>query len=410
MTFDLKQIRAHFPALSRPVVFLDNPGGTQVANGCLERMHSYLVDSNANHGGAFETSRASDALVELARAAMADFINAANPSEIIFGANMTTLTFAFSRALVRTFQPGDTILVTRLDHEANISPWLLAAEDRGCIIRWVDIHPEDCTLDLEDFQKALEMKPRLVAFGFASNAVGTINPVRQLTELAHAAGALVYVDAVHYVPHGPVDVRALGVDFLVCSAYKFFGPHLGILYGRAELLQNLRAYRVRPAPVDPPGKFETGTGNFEAMAGLLGALEYYEWLGNAFGVGLESDYAGRPLVYKQAQLAVQTYEAELTRRMLAGLQGVPGLTIYGITAPDQLHRRVPTFSFTLAGQTPRQVAERLGASAVQVWDGNFYALAITERLDLEKSGGMVRVGALHYNTLAEIDTFIEALK
>ena len=371
---------------------------------CLERMQRYLVDTNANHGGAFETSQASDALVEQARQAMADFINAARLEEIVFGANMTSLTFTLSRALVKTFQPGDTIVVTRLDHDANISPWLLAAEDRGCRVRWVDINPADCTLNLDDFQKALELKPRLVAFGFASNAVGTINPVQRLAELAHAAGAMVYVDAVHYAPHGPIDVQALGVDFLVCSAYKFFGPHLGILYGRYELLERLPAYRVRPAPALPPGKFETGTGNFEAMAGLLGALEYYEWLGKTYGEPARG-YFGRRLVFKQAQNAVRAYEAGLTRALLTSLQAIPGLKIYGITDPARLEQRVPTFSFTLAGHAPRQIAEKLGASGIQVWDGNFYALAITDRLGLEESGGMVRVGALHYNSLDEIEQF-----
>src|SRR5512133_592255 len=283
MTLNVQQIRKEFPALSRPVLFLDNPGGTQITQRSLERIQDYLVNMNANHDGAFETSRLSDHSILEARQAAADFLNASRSEEIVFGPNMTSLTFNISRALARTFNPGDTIVVTRLDHDANISPWLMAAEDRGCRIRWVDFHPEDCTLDLDDFKKAMEEKPRLVALGYAANAVGTINPVADLIPLAHAAGALVYIDAVQYAPHGPIDVQALDCDFLVCSAYKYFGPHAGVLYGRYELLDRLHAYRVRPAPALPPGKFETGTGNFEHMAGTLGALEYFEWIGRTFG-------------------------------------------------------------------------------------------------------------------------------
>jgi cysteine desulfurase family protein (TIGR01976 family) len=413
MTFDLNVIRSQFPALQRPEIFFDNPGGTQVAHRSLDRIHSYLVHSNANHGGAFPTSQASDAVIDEARSAMADFLNAARPEEIVFGPNMTTLTFSFSRALVRTFTPGDTLVVTRLDHDANISPWLLAAEDRGCRIRWVDIHPEDCTLDLVDLAAALGEKPRLVAFGYASNAVGTINPVAQIVEMAHAAGALVYIDAVQYAPHGPIDVQSLDCDFLVCSAYKFFGPHMGALYGKYELLEGLRAYKVRPAPANPPGKFETGTGNFEGMAGILGALQYFEWLGGAFGQDfapqLSGTYTGRRLLLKQAMACIQAYELTLSRALVQALQGTPGLRLYGIADLNRLAERVPTFSFTLKNSQPRRAAEMLGQAGINVWDGNYYALAVTERLGLESQGGMVRVGAVHYNTLAEIQQLEAAL-
>jgi cysteine desulfurase family protein (TIGR01976 family) len=416
MTLDSTVVRAQFPALQRPVIFLDNPGGTQIARTSLEHIQRYLVEANANHGGVFATSQDSDQRVENARQAMADFLNASRPEEIVFGPNMTSLTFNLSRALARTFQPGDTLVVTHLDHDANISPWLLAAEDRGCRIRWVDFHPEDCTLDLEDLKAALEEKPRLVAVGYASNAVGTVNPVKEITRLAHAAGALVYIDAVQYAPHAPIDVRDLDCDFLVCSAYKFFGPHLGILYGRYDLLDRLPAYRVRPAPAKPPGKFETGTGNFEHYCGLQGALEYFQWLGDTFGPAepqagkFEGRYSGRTLTFKKALSVVQAYEVTISRALLENLQEVPGLRLYGIADERRFDWRVPTFSFTVKGWTPRQVAERLAGQSINVWNGNFYALAVTQRLGLESSGGLVRVGATHYNTIEEVEKFGEVLR
>lgn len=410
---DLSAVRSQFPALERPVIFLDNPGGTQVCRQCLALIEQYLVSFNANHGGQFETSRASDARVDAARAAMADFLHASRPEEIVFGPNMTSLTFNISRSLGRTFNAGDTIVVTRLDHDANISPWLQLAQDRDLRIRWVDFHPEDGTLDLEDLQAALAEKPRLLAVGYASNALGTINPVAKITRWAHDAGALVYVDAVQYAPHGPIDVQELGCDFLVCSSYKFFGPHLGILYGRYDLLDRLHAYRVRPAPADPPGKFETGTGNFEAASGLLGALQYFQWLGETFGGEYAEmyagDYSGRPLIFKQAMSAIRAYEYELSRALLEALQETPGVRIYGVTAAHQLEKRVPTYSFTLQGHRPEQVARRMGDLGINLWDGNFYALAVTERLGLEEQGGLIRVGAAHYNTLDEVLQFGKSL-
>jgi cysteine desulfurase family protein (TIGR01976 family) len=414
MTLDLPTIRQQFPALERPVVFLDNPGGTQICRQSIERINRYLIESNANHGGAFETSRQSDALVEQARAMMADFINADRPEEIVFGANMTTLTYTFSRALGRTFDPGDTIVVTRLDHDANISPWLQLAEDRNLRIRWVDFHPEDGTLDIEDFQAAMQEKPRLVAVGYASNALGTVNPLGRLVRLAHEAGALVYVDAVQYAPHGPIDVQRLGCDFLVCSSYKFFGPHLGALYGRYELLENLPAYRVRPAPAEAPGKFETGTGNFEHISGLMGALEYFHWLGETYGDEhrelYNEHYQGRKLMLKLGMSAMRAYEYELSRALLDVLEETPGVKIYGPTDVRQLEKRVPTFSFTMQGRSPAEVANYLGSQNINVWNGNFYALAVTQRLGLEEHGGLVRVGAAHYNTIEEIERFGEALR
>ena len=415
MTLDSALIRSQFPSLDRPAIFFDNPGGTQIARSSAERIQRYLLECNANHEGAFATSRQSDAILDEAHAAMADFLNAARPEEIIFGANMTTLTLHISRSLARQLKPGDEIVVTRLDHDANISPWLLVAEDRGCKVTWIDFDPQDCTLKLDEFEQALERKPRIVAFGYASNAVGTINPVRKITEMAHAAGALVYVDAVQYAPHGPIDVQALGVDFLVCSSYKFFGPHAGILYGRYELLEQIKAYKVRPAPNSLPGKFETGTQNHEGIAGVLGALEYFEWLGKTFGAGQEEGlrergYSGRRLELKKGLTALRAYEFELSRALLATLGQVPGLRLYGLAEPRKLDQRVPTFAFTLAGKQPRAVAEALAEAGIYVWDGNYYALAVTERLGVEASGGMVRVGAVHYNTLEEVARLGEVLK
>jgi len=415
MFLDPSLIRSQFPSLDRPAIFFDNPGGTQIARQSVERIQHYLLECNANHEGAFATSQQSDAILDEAHAAMADFLNAARPEEIIFGNNMTTLTLHISRSLARTLNPGDEIVVTRLDHDANISPWLLVAEDRGCKVTWIDFDVEDCTLKLDEFEKALEHKPKIVAFGYASNAVGTVNPVRKITEMAHAAGALVYVDAVQYAPHGPIDVQSLGVDFLVCSSYKFFGPHAGALYGRYELLDELKAYKVRPATDSLPGKFETGTQNHEGIAGVLGALEYFEWLGKTFGGEQEEGlrargYSGRRLELKKAMTVLRAGEFELSRRLLSALEQVPGLRLYGLADPRKLDQRVPTFSFTLAGKHPRLVAEALAAEGIYVWDGNYYALAVTERLGVEASGGMVRVGAVHYNTLDEVARLAEALK
>jgi cysteine desulfurase family protein (TIGR01976 family) len=415
MPLDPSLVREQFPSLHRPAVFFDNPGGTQIARQSAARIQQYLLECNANHDGAFATSRQSDLILDEAHAAMADFLNAASPQEIVFGNNMTTLTLHLSRSLARVLHPGDGIVVTRLDHDANISPWLLVAEDRGCQVTWVDFDEKDCTLKLDEFAQALKRKPRIVAFGYASNAVGTINPVRKMTEMAHAAGALVYVDAVQYAPHGPINVQALGVDFLVCSSYKFFGPHAGILYGRYELLERLKAYKVRPAPDTLPGKFETGTQNHEGIAGVLGALEYFEWLGRTFGAEQEEGllpegYSGRRLEFKKALTALRAYEFELSRALLSVLEQVPGLHLYGPSDPLKLDGRVPTFSFTLQGKNPRTVAMALASAGFYVWDGNYYALAVTERLGVESTGGMVRVGAVHYNTLEEVHRLGEVLK
>jgi cysteine desulfurase family protein (TIGR01976 family) len=411
----LNLVREQFPSLDRPAIFFDNPGGTQISRQSAGRIQRYLMECNANHGGAFATSVQSDAILSEAHAAMADFLNAARPEEIIFGNNMTSLTLHISRSLAQTLDPGDEIVLTHLDHDANVSPWLLAARDRGCRVTWIDFDVEDCTLKLDELEQALERRPKLVAFGYASNAVGTINPVRKITQMAHAAGALVYVDAVQFAPHGPIDVQDLDVDFLVCSSYKYFGPHAGALYGRYALLDELKAYKVRPAPDSLPGRFETGTQNHEGIAGVLGAMEYFEWLGKTFGSGQEEGlhergYTGRKLDLKKAMTALRAYEFELSRALLSVLEQIPGLRLYGLADPHKLDLRVPTFAFTLEGKHPREVAEVLARENIFVWDGNYYALEVTTRLGLEQSGGMVRVGAVHYNTLDEVARLGEVLK
>ncbi len=414
MSLNLDLIRQQFPSLNRPAVFFDNPGGTQIAKPSLDRINRYLIESNANHEGAFATSIASDAVLDEAHRAMADFYNAASPEEIVFGNNMTTITLHISRSISREWKEGDGIVVTRLDHDANVTPWVLAAQDRGVKVNWVDFDVEDGTLKLDDLQKALERKPRLLAVGYASNSLGTINPIKKIIDMAHDAGTLVYIDAVQYAPHGPIDVQKLNCDFLISSAYKFFGTHSGILYGKHDLLEKLYAYKVRPATNKLPGKFETGTQNHEGIAGVLGSMEYFEWVGKEFGSefveGLaESNYQGRRLELKKGMTAIHAYEYELGRGLLAALESVPGLRLYGLTDVRRLDERVATFSFRLKDLHPRVVAEKLAGEGIYVWDGNYYAINVTERLGLEDNGGMVRVGAAHYNTLEEVAWLKEAL-
>lgn len=407
---DLDAIRSRFPALSSGDVILDNPGGTQVPRAVTDRIVRYLHETNANHGGAFAASRASDEVVAEARSAVADFLGAARSEEVAFGPNMTTLTFQVARSLSRDWKPGDEVVLTRLDHDANVSPWLLAAADRGATVRWLDFDPDDCTWDVEGLRSLLSERTRLVAVGWASNSVGTVTDVARAAQAAHAAGALLYVDAVHYAPHGPIDVASAGADFLACSAYKFFGPHLGILWGRHELLARTFAYKVRPAGDAPPDRWETGTQSFEAIAGTLGALEYLEWVGESFGAGDAPLPAGRRSALKSAMGAIRAYEATLSRAFLEALSDVPGLAIRGITDLLRFDDRVPTFSFTLEGHHPRAIAAELDRRGFRVWDGNYYAVGVTEKLGLEEKGGMVRVGAVHYNTAEEIRRLGEALR
>ncbi len=414
---DLSPLRSQFPALAlhdagRPAVFFDGPGGTQVPQRVIDAMSRYLAHTNANHGGAFRTSRESDAVLVAAHEAMADLLNAPSASEIVFGANMTTLTFAFSRAIGRALAPGDEIVITRLDHDANRAPWL-ALRERGVTVREVDFDPADCTLRLDDLAAKLNPRTKVVAVGYASNAVGTINPIARIAEMAHAAGAWLWVDAVHYVPHAPVDVQALDCDFLVCSPYKFFGPHSGVVWGRHELLARLQAYKVRPAGDQPPDKFETGTQSHEAQAGVLAAVEYLAELGEELGAGYAGQFpgfAGRRLALKQAMAAIQGYERALFERFVAGLLAIPGLSFYGIRDFDRFGQRTPTAAFRLVGQHPDAVARHLAERGVYVWSGNFYALAVTEALGLEDKGGVVRAGLAHYNTAEEVGYCLACLR
>jgi cysteine desulfurase family protein (TIGR01976 family) len=413
----MSSMRARFPALAqtdpagRPYVFFDGPGGSQVPQDVIDAMGRHLVRANSNTHGAFLTSRRTDEVIAGAREAAADFLNAPSPREIVFGPNMTSLTFRFSRILGESMVPGDEVIVTRLDHSANVDPWL-RLQERGVIVRWVDFHPEDCTLDVEMVCGLLNERTRLVAVGYASNAVGSVNDVARIARWAREAGAWTYVDAVHYAPHGPIDVQQLGCDFLVCSAYKFFGPHIGMLWGREELLEGLHPPKVRPAPDTVPERFETGTQNHEGLAGLAATIDYLAELGQRFGTPFVESFpglAGRRLDLKAGLAAVQAYENELGWQLIEGLQAIPGLRIWGITDPARAAERVPTVSFTREGVAPHQIAERLAEESIFVWDGNFYALEVTERLGLERQGGMVRVGLLHYNTEEEVDRLLAAV-
>lgn len=416
--YDVTAVRERFPALAReqagrPVVFLDGPGGSQVPAAVIEAMAAYLRDTNANAGGAFATSRESDAIVADAHAAVADLLGAASADEVKFGPNMTTLTFGLSRAIGATLRPGDEIVITRLDHEADRTPWQRAATDAGAVVREVDIDPTDGTLRLDGpdgLDALLGPRTRLVAVGLASNALGTINPIAEIGRRAHAVGALVFVDAVHFAPHGSIDVRALGADVLACSAYKFFGPHVGVLWGRPELLDALPAYKVRPAH----DRWETGTPNHEGLAGTLAAVEYLAELGRRFGPAQEGPAAVRAADRRGALVegmgAIAAWEADLSRQFLHGASTVPGLRLWGISDPARVVERTPTFALRLAGWTPRALAEALGQRGLFSWDGDFYATALIERLGLADSGGVLRVGFAHYTTPAEVDRLLEELR
>lgn len=391
----------------QPVVYFDNPAGTQVPERVVDRMREYLLQANANSHGEFLTSRRTDAVIARARELSAAFLGARAPSEIVFGANMTTLTYALSRTLARGWAAGDEVIVTDLDHDANISPWLELAE-RGISVRRIPLRNGSATLDLEACERLLSRKTRLVAIGYASNALGTINDVARVARAAHAVGARVWVDAVHYAPHAPIDVQALGADFLVCSAYKFFGPHLGILWGKQELLDELRAYQVKAAPRSSPEKLETGTKNHEGIAGLVGTFEYLAELGGA------PQLEGQPLAAARAALlaamqGIRSHELELGAQLLEGLSALPGVRLYGLGRREELAQRVPTFGFTLAGVDNSLVSQRLASEGIFVWAGHHYALTLMERLGLAESGGVIRVGAVHYNTFAEVERLLGAL-
>jgi len=379
--FDLDAARARFTALQRDLVFFDGPGGTQVPDSVIDAIGRYLRESNANVSGPYETSRRTEALFTQARDTAARFLGCSD-EEIVFGPNMTTLNFALSRTVGRTFEAGDEILVTRLDHDGNVAPWLELAHDKGLVVRFVEID-EDCSLDMDDLERQLSDRTRVVAFPLASNAVGTVPDASRIAELAHERGALAWADAVHFGPHGKIDVEATGVDVLVCSPYKFFGPHLGVAFVRRSVAENWRPYKVRPQSSEPFGhRFETGTQPYELLAGMVAAVEYVESIGWA---------------------AIVSWERTLGERFLAGLPGT--CRLHGLPTMDG---RVPTFAFTVDGLPSGEIAGRLGERGFAVWHGNYYALEIMKRLGLE-DGGAVRVGLVHYNTLDEVDRLLEEL-
>jgi cysteine desulfurase family protein (TIGR01976 family) len=405
---DPAKVREQFPSLQRTIngqtpVYLDGPGGTQVPRRVVDALVHYLTTCNANQGGAFTTSRESDAILRDARQAVADLLNAPSADEIVFGQNMTSLTFHISRSFARTLKPGDAVVVTRLDHDANVRPWVLAARDAGAEARFVDVRPDDCTLDLDGLRRHLaDGRARLLAVSCASNAVGTMNDVRALGRLAHEAGALIYLDAVHYGPHGLMDVQAWDCDFLSCSAYKFFGPHVGILWGRRALLERLEPYKVRPASDTLPDRWMTGTQNHEGFAGIAAAVDY---LASLAGPGP----GDRRAHLRSAMTAIQRYEAGLTARLLEGLARRPRYRVWGITRTDRLAERAPTVSVTASDRTAAEVAEFLARREIYVWNGDFYAWELVQRLGLGPRGGLVRLGLVHYNTADEVDRLLAAL-
>ncbi len=407
-TFDIAWVREQFPSLKLRVngqaaAFLDGPAGTQVPMQVMIAVQNYFLSANANTYGAFATSRSNDAMIVSARRAMADFFNC-DSSEVVFGQNMTTITFALARAIGRELKAGDEIVVTTLDHDANVAPWR-ALEEKGVVIRQVDIRESDCTLDMDDFKRKISTKTKLVAVGYASNMVGTINPVAEITKLAHAAGALMFVDAVHYAPHGLIDVKALDCDFLACSPYKFFGPHMGTLYGKREHLEKFQPYKVRPATNTSPECWETGTQVQELIAGIGAAVDYIAELGRR----CDPDVKSRREALQAAYRATHQYETGLLSRLIAGLQTIPGMRIFGITDANRFDERCSTLSFRLGDHIPTKIAAFLGERGIFTWDGNFYALNLSERLGVEQRGGVLRVGLLHYNTADEVERLLRSL-
>jgi cysteine desulfurase family protein (TIGR01976 family) len=422
---DLAWVRSQFPSLARvingqPVAFLDGPGGTQVTQSVIDAISHYLKTSNANAHGQYATSRETDEIIDGARSAMADFLGCES-DEIVFGPNMTTLTFAISRSIGRELVPGDEILLTQLDHSANVSPWQ-TLEERGVKIQFVDIRESDCTLDMDDLARKLSPRTKVVAVGYASNAVGTINDVKTIVRLAHDAGALAYIDAVHYAPHGFIDLRELDCDFLACSTYKFFGPHMGVLYGKREHLERLHPYKVRPNTNEVPGRWEMGTLNHECIAGIPACVEYLAELGRRtcgaqYGPIPKQSERGAALLaafrrdaIRDAYRAIQFHEHELSLRMLRGLADIPGLRLYGIAESARVSCRCPTFAIRIERRHPAELAKQLGKRGIFTWDGNYYALNLTERLGVEQDGGFLRIGFVHYNTEEEVERVLGELR
>jgi len=406
---DTAWVRAQFPSLQLKVnghaaAFLDGPAGTQVPEQVIDAVTNYFTGANANTCGAFETSRRNDAILASTRQAMADFFHC-DADEVIFGQNMTTITFALSRALGRELRLGDEIVITQLDHDANVAPWR-ALEEMGIVIRQVDIREADCTLDLEDLKRKLTNKTKLVAVGYASNAVGTINPVAEITRLAHAAGALMFIDAVHYAPHGPIDVRELDCDFLVCSPYKFFGPHMGTLYGKREHLLRFKPYKVRPAPDTLPDRWETGTQVQELIAGIGATVDYIAEVGRRSDPGAKDRRSALMAAYR----VTRQHEMTLLVRLIPGLLAIPGLHFYGITDPQRFHERCSTVSVRIGDHHPTDIAKFLGDRGIFTWDGNYYAMNLAERLGVQDKGGFLRIGLVHYNTADEVDRLVSGLR
>jgi cysteine desulfurase family protein (TIGR01976 family) len=402
-------VRQQFPSLETQVngqiaAFLDGPAGTQVPQQVVDAIQKYLLHDNANTCGAFATSRRTDAMIAGARQAMADFFHC-DADEVSFGQNMTTITFALSRAIARELKAGDEVVVTTLDHDANVAPWR-ALEEKGVVVRQVDIRESDCTLDLDDLKRKIMNKTKLVAVGYASNAVGTINPVAEITRLAHAAGALVFIDAVHYAPHGPIDVKTLDCDFLACSPYKFFGPHMGTLYGKREHLMRFSPYKVRPAPDALPDRWETGTQVQELIAGIAAAVNYLAELGKRHDTAARDRRSALLAAYR----VTHAHEMALLAELMEGLMAIPGLRIFGITDLKRFNERCSTVSVRLEGHTPTEVATFLGERGIFTWDGNFYALNLTERLGVQARGGLLRIGLVHYNTADEVERLLAALR
>ena len=416
MTFDLNTIRGHFPALAIkdddvPRIYFDNPGGTQVPQMVVDRMSQCLIEKNANIQGYFRTSNAVDALIEDARQAVADLLNAPSPDEIVFGPNMTTLTLHMSRSIGRCLKPGDEIILSCMDHDGNVGPWLLLARDLGLEVRWLPFNTETFEFDLEKLDDILTEKTKLVCAGGASNMTGTINDIKTINAKAHEAGAWTYIDAVQMVPHVSTDVQDLDCDFLVCSSYKYFGPHQGTLWGRREIMEKPEAYKVRPASEEIPACFETGTQNHEGMAGTAAAIDYFAWIGESMAGGYQEKYGhfeGRRKYVHAAMDCLFAYERDLAQHLIDGLQQLPGVRIHGISAADAMDRRVPTVSFTVDGMSPDSIAEDLAAQNIFVWSGDYYAVEVAKALHILESGA-VRVGPVHYNSIAEIDQLLVAL-
>ncbi len=408
---NVEKIREQFPALQesfngRQAVFFDNPGGTQVHESVVAAMVDCLTRRNSNTHGLFETSVRTDAVIEAAHKAAADLLGC-DGDEVVFGNNMTSLTFHVSRSLARELGPGDEVVVTRLDHDANVMPWVLAAQERGARVRWADVDVESGTLDMEDVRRQITEQTKLVAVGYASNATGTVNDVGTIIGWAREVGALTFVDAVQYAPHGLIDVRALGCDFLACSSYKFFGPHSGQLFGKREHLERLEAYRVRPAGDLPPDKWETGTQNHEGMAGVTAAIDYLAGLGVEYGGAGPAESRRDKLT--AAWSVISAYERMLTERLVDGLLSVPGVRIFGLTEQGDLDSRVATVSLRKQGTTPEQLAQALAEENIFAWNGSFYAQSVSERMGVEESGGWLRLGLVHYNTVEEIDRCVRVL-